>query len=136
MGEPVTRSVQPDDTAHPATPDAEVTGFRADIEGLRGIAVALVVLFHAGLAMPGGFIGVDVFFVVSGYLITGLLVREFERSGTISFANFYARRIRRLLPAATVVILAVLAVIALPFVAKLTINPRRLAYKTMCQKCL
>lgn len=109
MGEPVTPTVQPDDSVLATPADGEAPGFRADIEGLRGIAVALVVLFHAGLAMPGGFIGVDVFFVVSGYLITGLLVREFERSGGISFSNFYARRIRRLLPAATVVILVVLA---------------------------
>src|SRR3972149_10144231 len=75
-------------------------GFRPDIEGLRGIAVLLVVLFHAGLPIPGGFIGVDVFFVISGFLITGLLVREHERTGRVSLSNFYARRIRRLLPAA------------------------------------
>lgn len=92
-----------------AAPEEHGSGFRADIEGLRGIAVALVVLFHAGLPIPGGFIGVDVFFVVSGYLITGLLVREHERSGRISFSGFYARRIRRLLPAATVVVLVTLA---------------------------
>ncbi len=84
-------------------------GFRADIEGLRGIAVLLVVLFHAGLPIPGGFVGVDVFFVVSGFLITGLLVREFERTRRVSLSNFYARRIRRLLPAATVVVLVTLA---------------------------
>ena len=108
MEEPVTGSVKPpDDVA--AAPEEPVSGFRADIEGLRGIAVALVVLFHAGLPIPGGFIGVDVFFVISGYLITGLLIREHERSGRISFAGFYARRIRRLLPAATVVVLVTLA---------------------------
>ena len=108
MEEPVTGSVEPPvDVA--AAPGQHESSFRADIEGLRGIAVALVVLFHAGLPIPGGFIGVDVFFVVSGYLITGLLVREHERSGRISFAGFYARRIRRLLPAATVVVLVTLA---------------------------
>jgi len=78
--------------------------FRPDIEGLRGIAVVLVVLFHSSLVVgiPGGFIGVDVFFVISGFLITGLLLRERERSGRISLTAFYARRVRRLLPAAVV----------------------------------
>ncbi len=65
----------------------------------------MVVVFHAWPeAMPGGFIGVDVFFVISGYLITGLLVREFDASGRIDFAAFYARRVRRLFPAAMLVI--------------------------------
>jgi peptidoglycan/LPS O-acetylase OafA/YrhL len=82
--------------------------FRPDIEGLRGIAIALVLAFHVGLLsgapvrLAGGFIGVDVFFVVSGFLITGLLVRERERTGSISFSHFYARRVRRILPAAAV----------------------------------
>src|SRR3989304_4392882 len=75
-------------------------GSRSESEGLRGIAVLLVVLFHAGLPIPGGFIGVDVFFVISGFLITGLLVREHERPGRVSLSNFYARRVRRLPPAA------------------------------------
>jgi len=89
----------------------EKDGFRPDIEGLRGIAVALVVLFHAGLLsnsatqISGGFIGVDLFFVVSGFLITGLLIRERERTGRISMSRFYARRVRRILPAAMVVLL-------------------------------
>jgi peptidoglycan/LPS O-acetylase OafA/YrhL len=88
----------------------EKEGFRPDIEGLRGIAVALVVLFHVGLLsqasvqLTGGFIGVDLFFVVSGFLITGLLIRERESKGRISFARFYARRVRRILPAAAVVL--------------------------------
>src|SRR4029450_100125 len=71
-------------------------GFRADIEGLRGVAVLFVVLFHAGLPVPGGVIGVDVFFVISGFLITGLLLRESERTGWVSLTRFYARRVRRL----------------------------------------
>jgi peptidoglycan/LPS O-acetylase OafA/YrhL len=84
-------------------------GFRPDIEGLRGIAVLIVVLFHAGLAgVGGGFIGVDVFFVISGFLITGLLLREHERTARIAFLPFYARRARRLLPAAIVVLLITL----------------------------
>ena len=92
----------------------EKDGFRPDIEGLRGIAVSLVVLFHAGLLsksatqISGGFIGVDLFFVVSGFLITGLLIRERERNGKISLSRFYARRVRRILPAAVVVLLVTL----------------------------
>ena len=84
--------------------------FRPDIEGLRGLAVLLVVVFHAGLALPGGFIGVDVFFVISGFLITGLLLREREQTGRIDLAAFYARRVRRLLPAAVVVLLVTLPI--------------------------
>ena len=99
--------------AHPKQKrgSGEKEGFRPDIEGLRGIAVSLVVLFHAGLLsqastqLTGGFIGVDLFFVVSGFLITGLLIRERERTGKISFSKFYARRVRRILPAAAVVLL-------------------------------
>jgi peptidoglycan/LPS O-acetylase OafA/YrhL len=78
--------------------------FRPDIEGLRGIAVLLVVLYHAGLPLlPGGYVGVDVFFVISGYLIT-LHLTDAER-GLPSLRAFYGRRIRRLLPSALVVIL-------------------------------
>lgn len=75
-------------------------GYRPDIEGLRAIAILLVVAAHAGVpGLQGGFIGVDIFFVLSGYLITGLLVGEWARAGRIDFARFYARRFRRLLPA-------------------------------------
>ena len=88
--------------------------FRADIQGLRAIAVLLVLAFHVWpSAMTGGYVGVDVFFVISGFLITGLLVREFERSGTISLRAFYARRIRRLLPAATLTLAAIAVASAL-----------------------
>ena len=81
--------------------------FRLDIQGIRAIAVLLVVANHiAPGALPGGYIGVDVFFVVSGYLITTLLVREAESSERISLGDFYARRARRILPAATVVTIA------------------------------
>ncbi len=90
-------------TARAAT---DAVGFRPDIEGLRGLAILLVLLFHAALPVSGGFVGVDVFFVISGFLITGMLVREVERSGDIALVRFYARRIRRLLPA-TAVVLAV-----------------------------
>lgn len=81
--------------------------FRPDIEGLRAVAVLAVVLFHAGVpGFGGGFIGVDVFFVVSGFLITGLLWREASGTGTVRMARFYAGRARRLLPAAALVLVA------------------------------
>ena len=81
-----------------------MTTRRADIQGLRAVAVLLVVLYHAGLPfVPGGYVGVDVFFVISGYVITGMLWREIERSGRVDLPSFYARRIGRLLPAALAV---------------------------------
>ncbi len=82
--------------------------FRNDIQGLRGIAVLLVVIYHSGIGLPGGFIGVDMFFVISGFVITQLLIRELDQSGAISFRNFYARRARRLLPALGLVTVATL----------------------------
>jgi peptidoglycan/LPS O-acetylase OafA/YrhL len=83
--------------------------FRPDIEGLRGIVVLLVVMFHCGVpGFGGGFTGVDVFFALSGYLITGLIVDEIEQTGTLSFRNFYARRVRRLLPASGLVVVSTL----------------------------
>lgn len=82
-------------------------GFRQDIQGLRALAVLLVALDHARIGpVTGGFVGVDVFFVISGFLITSLLVGEAERSGRVSLLGFYARRARRILPAATLVLLA------------------------------
>ncbi|WP_326560065.1 acyltransferase family protein [Micromonospora sp. NBC_01796] len=80
------------------------SGFRGDIQGMRALAVVLVLLFHVGLGVPGGFVGVDVFFVISGFLITGLLLAELERTGRISLVRFYARRAKRLLPAAFLVL--------------------------------
>lgn len=75
-------------------------GYRGDIEGLRAVAVLLVIATHAGVPwMLGGFIGVDVFFVLSGYLITGLLLQEIRETGHIKLLKFYARRLKRLLPA-------------------------------------
>ncbi len=79
--------------------------FRGDVQGLRAVAVVLVILAHARFTgFEGGFIGVDVFFVISGFLITGLLVREAASTGRVSLLDFYARRARRILPAATVVL--------------------------------
>ena len=82
-------------------------GFRRDIEGLRALAVGSVLLYHAHLlGFRGGYIGVDVFFVLSGFLITRLLAGEVARTGSISLRGFWARRVRRLLPASTLVLLA------------------------------
>ncbi|RVC61820.1 acyltransferase family protein [Mesorhizobium sp.] len=83
--------------------------FRPDIEGLRALAVAGVIAYHFGLtALPGGFTGVDIFFVISGYLITRHLVTEINETGRLDLWRFYARRARRLLPASLFVILATL----------------------------
>ncbi len=83
--------------------------FRPDIEGLRALAVSGVVAFHFGLSdLPGGFTGVDIFFVISGYLITGQLLREIAEDGRLDLWRFYARRARRLLPASLFVIFATL----------------------------
>ncbi len=88
--------------------------FRSDIEGLRAVAVLLVVACHCGVSWcRGGFIGVDVFFVLSGYLITGLLVAEIRRTSRLDLPRFYARRARRLLPALLLVLVATLAAGAL-----------------------
>jgi len=85
------------------------TTFRGDVQGLRAIAVLTVIAGHAGVTfLPGGFVGVDVFFVISGFLISHLLFREVDRNGKVSLRDFYARRARRILPAATVVTLATL----------------------------
>ena len=82
------------------------SGFRPDIEGLRAVAILTVLAHHAGMPLHGGFIGVDIFFVISGFLITGLLVGELWSTGTISWSRFVGRRIRRLLPAAVLVLVA------------------------------
>ncbi len=92
---------------------------RPDVQGLRGVAVLLVALAHAGVpGLAGGYIGVDVFLVLSGYLISSLLLHEATTTGTISLAGFYARRARRILPAATLTltITALVATLTLPYV--------------------
>jgi peptidoglycan/LPS O-acetylase OafA/YrhL len=83
--------------------------YQREVDGLRAVAVAAVVLSHAGLGPPAGFVGVDVFFVISGYLITSLLLREYETSGRLDLLAFYARRVRRIFPAAIVVVVFTLA---------------------------
>ncbi len=92
-------------------------GYRADIQGLRALAVVLVLLYHAGVPwLPGGFAGVDVFFVISGYVITGLLVGEVLRTGSVDLRRFWSRRARRLLPASALVLVttALLTLTLLP----------------------
>ncbi|MGV1089491.1 MAG: acyltransferase family protein [Mycobacterium sp.] len=98
--------------------------FRPDIEGLRAVAVVAVVAFHAG-GLRGGFVGVDVFFVISGFLITGLLWAELRETGRLDMARFYAARARRLLPAAAIVLVATgVAAVALmpPLQARSVLN--------------
>ena len=84
------------------------TNRRRDIQGLRAIAVLMVVAYHSGLPIPGGFVGVDVFFVISGFVITGMLGREWRTSGRINFGRFYFRRFTRLTPALAVMVLTTL----------------------------
>ena len=92
---------------------ARTSSFRPDIQGLRAMAVIAVLLYHLEVPfVPGGFVGVDVFFVISGFLITGLLLRQLIDTGRISLTGFYARRARRLLPAATLVLVATAALTA------------------------
>ncbi len=93
-----------------SNPDEAEAGrrFRPDIEGLRAVAIVAVLLCHAGVPfLAGGYVGVDVFFVISGFLITRLLVGELDRTGTISLRGFYGRRAKRLLPLSAVLLAAV-----------------------------
>ena len=89
------------------------------IQGLRALAALLVVIFHARL-VPGGFIGVDIFYVISGYLITGLILREIEKTGTLDLQNFYQRRIKRLLPTSVFVLFvtAIFGMFVLPAITR------------------
>lgn len=104
-----------------------LTHRRLDIQGLRAIAVLVVVAFHAGLPIPGGFVGVDVFFVISGFVITAMLEREWVGDSRISFGRFYLRRFRRLGPAMALMIsvtLLISAVVLSPF------GPQQIAAQT------
>ena len=92
-------------------PARDESYFRGDIQGLRAVAVVLVVLDHAGVpGFEGGYVGVDVFFVISGYVITSLLLRQDPRHPWANLATFYARRIRRIVPAATIVLIGTVLV--------------------------
>lgn len=94
---PASSSVQP--------PASRKSSFRPDVQGLRAFAVVAVVLGHITGYPSGGFVGVDIFFVISGFLITGLLLREHEKTGRISFSEFYKRRAKRILPASILVLI-------------------------------
>ena len=89
--------------------DAGTSHRRADIQGLRAVAVGLVVAFHAALPIPGGYVGVDMFFVISGYVIGQMLLRQLRATATLRFGSFYTRRLRRLLPALALLIFTVAA---------------------------
>lgn len=91
-------------TSHTLAP---LTGHRTDIQVLRGLAVLLVVLYHADVVFPGGYVGVDVFFVISGFVIGRLLVHELTTTDRLSFRAFYARRFRRILPALALMLIVV-----------------------------
>lgn len=105
------------DTPAPQTTSSGRPRFRADIQGLRAVAVLVVVLYHAGLGFSGGFVGVDMFFVVSGFVITGMLMAERAVNGRVRLGRFYLRRIRRLLPALALLLGVVL--VASPLVGPL-----------------
>ena len=114
---PETSASPPSRAGDSPTRQVQRRGFRPDIEGLRAVAVLAVVLYHAGIpGLAGGFIGVDVFFVISGFLITGLLWREVASTNTVALGRFYGARARRLLPAAATVgvATAIAAAIVLP----------------------
>jgi peptidoglycan/LPS O-acetylase OafA/YrhL len=81
--------------------------YQPPLDGLRAVAVGGVIVYHFGSDLPGGFLGVDTFFVLSGYLITSLLLAEWGKSGTIHFSAFWARRARRLLPALLLALVAI-----------------------------
>ena len=104
------------DTAEPGGDTTLGQPRRPDIQGLRGLAVLLVVLFHAGLPVPGGFTGVDVFFAISGFVITAMLLKELTSIGRINLRRFYARRVKRLGPALALMVatIAVLGTVASP----------------------
>ena len=101
-------------TSTPQTPVKARLRQVPGIDGLRGIAVAAVVIYHFfGGVLPGGFMGVDMFFILSGFLITSLLVREYAVTGAVSLKNFWLRRVRRILPAAATVLLVCSAIVGM-----------------------
>jgi len=107
--------------------DTPAAGRLRDLQGLRAVAVLAVMVTHAGLPVPGGFTGVDVFFVISGFIITLMLLREHATTGTISFRRFYIRRLKRLGPDLAVTS-TVTVVLSLLFLSPL--GPQETAFKT------
>src|SRR5919107_2087920 len=100
---------RPEHAAGRATPEVRLS-YSPGLDGLRAIAVMAVLLYHADLSfIPGGFLGVEIFFVISGYLITALLLAEWHKRGHIDLKNFWLRRARRLLPALYVLLVVCLA---------------------------
>ncbi len=112
---------------HQQEPDRRTSAFRPDIQGLRAVAVLAVIAFHAGLPVPGGFVGVDIFFVISGFVITAMLHREWLVSGKIRFRRFYARRFKRLTPALALMV-AVTMLLSIPLLSP--IGTQQIAAKT------
>ena len=100
---------------------------RPDVQGMRAIAVLVVVAFHAALPLPGGFVGVDIFFVISGFVITAMLNRRWQQSGRINLASFYLRRFKRLTPALALMV-AVTTVLSVLFLSPL--GPQQVAGQT------
>jgi peptidoglycan/LPS O-acetylase OafA/YrhL len=100
---------------------------RRDIQGLRAVSILMVIAFHAGLPVPGGFVGVDVFFVISGFVITGMLQREWAATGRLRLGAFYLRRFKRLTPALALMVTVVVAVSA---VTLSPLGPQQEAVKT------
>jgi peptidoglycan/LPS O-acetylase OafA/YrhL len=116
----------------PGVPEGRTSTFRPDIQGMRGVAVILVILVHASVpGFEGGYIGVDVFFVISGFVITQLLLRQPRRSIARNLADFYANRIRRIVPAATltlvVTVIAAYVLLSANFDASLLVDVRSAA---------
>ena len=105
-----TDSPEPQTRVRDVDADMPSFGHQPALDGLRGVAVVIVLLFHAGLPwLSGGYLGVSVFFTLSGYLITSLLLTEHARSGRVSLGAFYGRRMRRLLPASTLCVALIIA---------------------------
>ncbi len=114
QGSPGSQSSRPTPSPHPGEPRASRQSRWSALDGVRALAVTGVILYHAGVSwIPGGLLGVDVFFVLSGFLITSLLLREVRAGGRIDLRAFWARRARRLLPALLLVLIAVSLWVAL-----------------------